>query len=65
MTAKAPATPVLDSPWMTVAQVATYANRHPDTVYSALSEYVSSRSCGRDDDEREAEVCTDATDDRL
>lgn len=39
MTAKAPAAMGPTSPWMTVTQVATYTNRHPDTVYDALHEH--------------------------
>ena len=43
MTAKAPTAMGPVSPWMTVTQVATYTNRHPETVYLALSEYGSTR----------------------
>jgi len=42
MTARAPAADAVATPWMTVTQVATYARRHPDTVYDALHDWVSS-----------------------
>lgn len=43
MTAKAQQSEAPTSPWMTVQQVATYADHHPDYIYDALHEFEATR----------------------
>lgn len=43
MTVKRVASEPPVSPWLTVQQVATYADYHPDTIYDAVHEWESTR----------------------
>lgn len=36
-------TATVASPWLTVKQAAEYAGRHPQTIYTALRQYVASK----------------------